>query len=346
MQYSNPTNLPITLAVFLAHDDYSLVTSPSTFSATGLLKNAKQTVLASRVKGTDASVSDLESRRASTIGTAIHNGLEHAFLSSKLPATLASLGLPEKVIKRFKVNPTEVSDNTTDIVVYTELRTNKELIGYTVSGECDFVCMGTVRDLKTTGSWKIGKALKEVGVHRQCSTPEDMQRNCPSLFDWVMQLSIYRWLMPNIITEDEGAIDYIITDWSKLSSIKDKTYPPSAMGSIALDLFSEEVTELWIKRKLETIKKYWNSPEEDMPSCTDEELWSTAPRYKYYRNKEKLARASRVYDTPQEANAHMVKDGNTGVIIPTRKTVRYCSYCNSNSVCKQYQQYREQGCIV
>lgn len=100
--YSNRTELPLPIAVWLAHDTYDR--TEAGLSATSLMKSVRQVILTKRVPPGLGEV-DVSGMIKSRIGTAIHDAIERAWLSDKLPEILASLGVSDKVVKRFMVNP-------------------------------------------------------------------------------------------------------------------------------------------------------------------------------------------------------------------------------------------------
>ena len=114
MHYSNATNIPSAVAVFLATDNYDY--DPNTISATALLKPLRQLILSRRVPQ-EQTVMDISSMVKSRIGSAIHDAIERAWLTNYKQAFKA-LGYPEGMIERIAVNPTEILPN--QIPVYLE----------------------------------------------------------------------------------------------------------------------------------------------------------------------------------------------------------------------------------
>ena len=99
---------------------------------------------------------------------------------------LKKLGYSDKTISRFKINPDKVEEG--DIPVYLEKRVEKEILGWTVTGQFDMVFNGQLIDFKTTGTYTYETKCKDN--------------------DYILQGSIYRWLSP-LITEDTIAINFI-----------------------------------------------------------------------------------------------------------------------------------------
>lgn len=308
----------------LAHDEYP-IHREGVISVTSLLKPIKQLVLGLRAnKELSGNTQDISGRIASSYGTAIHNSLEAAWRSPRLPETLELLGYPKGMIDKIVVNPDdeELLDDTI-IPIYTEFRTEKEFMGWIISGEFDFVAEGRVRDLKTTGTYTYTNNTNDT--------------------KYILQGSMYRWLNPKRITDDVMAIDYVFTDWSALqATIQKENYPQMRMMEQLFELKSLEATEEFIKNKLEQVGKYRYAEEHEIPPCTNEDLWVQPSRFKYYKKPE-AKRATRVYDTNSEAIAHLIKDGSTGIVMEHKGEVKACRYCEALHTCNQAQRYINSG---
>ena len=319
---SNLQNIPLSMAVFLATDTYDYIDDPNHISATSLLKPLRQIVLASRVPASDG-VQDISSRVSSALGSAIHDGIERSWKQYKEPSMLA-LGYPKRVVDLIRINPTEEETKDTDIIpVYLEHRMFRSINGYNISGKCDFIGEGMVEDFKSTSVYTV--------IH---NTKDD---------DYILQGSIYRWLAPKIITEDVMRINWIFTDWSKAKARSDKNYPQNRLVSKTFNLLSLQETERFIVNKLNLIKQYMNAPEEDIPECSDDELWRSDPRYKYYKNPAKTTRSTKNYDTKEEATLHFIRDGSVGLVKEVPGRVKACLYCPAFMVCSQKDLLIERG---
>jgi len=314
MNYTNTTNIALPLAVFLACDDYDY--HPNTISATSIMKSTRQHVLGKRVKPDEAFI-DVSSLIASSLGTAIHSAIEKAWLSPKLSDILQRLGIPSTTANNIVINPTaeQLAANDKAIPVYMEIRTFKEIMGYTVSGMYDFVANGKVNDFKSTSVYTYIYQSK--------------------VEDYITQMSIYRLLNPDTITKDTALIHYVFTDWSKASAQRTKGYPPSRILTQELKLWSIDKTMKYIKSKLHAITKYIDAPESQIPLCTSKELWRKEDAWKYYANPAKMGRATRNFASSAEASKKFVADGSKGIIVHVPGKVIACNYCPAFSVCKQ-----------
>lgn len=309
MQYTNNHKIPLPLAVFLATDHYDYV--PNTFSATSLLKPIRQLVLGARMQA-EENIVDIADLVSSRMGTAIHTAIEQAWISSDRDKALKALGYSDDIINRIVINPKKPKKK--DIPVYMEQRSFKQVGEYTVSGKFDFVAEGKVQDFKSTSVYNY---LNQTNAEK-----------------YSLQGSIYRWLNPEIITKDEMAIHYIFTDWSKMESLKNPNYPQARTITQTIPLLSLDETDKFIKDKLEQYKKYKNSPEPDIPLCTDEELWRKPTVWKYYKNPDSV-KSTKNFDNPIEANVRWEEDGRVGIVKEIKGQVSACRYCPAFMICTQ-----------
>jgi hypothetical protein len=325
MKFTNKNNVHISTAVFLAYDDYDYDNRPNAISATGLLNSVRQTILSKRVITSDLEI-DVSSFLASSFGTAVHDAIEKAWKQG-YKKSLKRLGYTQNVIDNIKINPTK--DELTDEChpVYIEQRVERELAGVTITGKYDFIIEGQLSDHKTTSTYGYIKGVNDI-KHSQ-------------------QGSIYRWLNPDIITNDIMIINYYFTDWSALRAKieKNKGYPSHKYIQHNVQLMSLSETENFIRKKIENIKQHRNTDEADLPLCTTEELWQDDTVYKYYKDPKNRTRSTRNFDNFYDAQALNVKQGSTGIVVPVHGKVRRCKYCNGFSICSQGQKLFADGLI-
>lgn len=335
-QYTNTTGVGLSVAVWLAHDSYAYDNDPFTISATSLLKPVRQLILASRMPEEDTPVTDLINVAASRMGTAIHDSIEKVW-KNNYRENLEKLGYPKRVIDLVRVNPTpeEIKQYEKDgeeiLPVYTELRTKRKLGKWTISGELDFCAEGALEDFKSTKVYTY--------IHGTNDTK------------YPLQGSIYRWLNPIIVTNSTMKIQYIFTDWKAFELLKDpKNYPPHPILEKSYTLMSPEKTESFIKGKLRDLEKYWDSPQEDIPECTDEDLWRKADVWKYYKNPDhahvKGKRSTKNFDNEFDAITRRIDDGNVGIVVHVPGEVTACKYCSVCLTCEQKDKYVANGSLI
>jgi hypothetical protein len=310
--YSNVSDVPLALAVFLASDYYDYNDDPDTISATTLLKPLRQIVLPSRVPPGDGLI-DLASMMNNRMGNAIHDGIEKAWTTNHVRA-MKALGFPQRVIDKVVVNPT-YAVGPDAIPVYLEQRLKRKIGKWTITGKFDFVGEGRVQDFKSTSVWTY--------------------KNQVNNEKYTQQGSIYRWLDPKMITQNELDIHFIFTDWKAGMQRADPTYPPKRFHKQTFPLMSLQSTEAFISRKIALIEQYLNAPEQDIPLCDDEELWRSEPVHKYYKNPAKTARSTKNFEDIQDARTRFVEDGSVGLIKTVPGQVTACKYCPAFGACTQ-----------
>lgn len=320
--YTNETGISLSMAVYLAHDQYDYNDDPNTISATALIKPLRQIILGARVPEQEQ-VTDISTILKSRLGTSIHDGLERAWMEGNYRQAMESLGYPKKIIDRIVVNPeSEVSEDM--LPVYLEKRSTREIEGFKVSGKFDFLADGRIEDLKTTSTF--------------------VYANQSNFKSYQLQGSIYRWLNPEIVTKDHMAIQFVFMDFKPMRA-GSENYPNNAVQQQIIPLFSIQETEQYIRNKLRAIVQNKDLPETDLPRCSDEDLWRRPPHYKYYKNPDKMTRSTKNFDNQQEAMTYQAKNGGVGLIVKKPGEVVACKYCPAFSVCTQKNEYIADGSL-
>ena len=311
MSYLNQTQVPLSLAVYLATDDYDH--DPTAISATQLQRPLRQQILKTRVP-VEESFIDVLSLVKARLGTSIHTGIEQAWRGD-LKGTLKKLGYPSNVISRIKVNPSKEELEPDTLAVYMEQRLYREISGHKISGKFDFIADGALEDFKTTSTYTWSNGNKDD--------------------DYQLQGSIYRWLNPELITKDYITIQFIFTDWMPGRAGIDPKYPNRQVEPKKIPLLSLEDTEAFIVNKLAMLDKYKDYPEQDLPLCNDKELWRKEPQFKYYKNVSKMSRSTKNFADRQEAYTRLAADGGMGTVVEKPGEVIACKYCPAFPVCTQ-----------
>ena len=326
MKITNNFNISLSLAVWLLHDEYDYVNEPNYISVTTLMKPLRHIILPRRIPRelVEIDVSDFIAR---ALGHSLHDSIEKSWVKG-FRRSLALLGYPEAVIDRVRINPTpeELAATPNIIPISLEQRAKKTVTvngkTWTVGGKFDMVAEGIVHDNKSTSAytWVYGGRDEE---HQQ-------------------QGSLYRWLNPDKITEDFIRINYIFTDWQKAQAKQNPNYPQKRVESKDIVLLSEAEVQRWVEWKLQLVMKYWDAPERDIPNCTDEELWMSDPKFKYYADPAKTSgRSTKNFDSLLEANAFKAEKGNKGIIITVPGEPKRCDYCDAFPICSQKDKYQK-----
>lgn len=316
--FSNRNNIPLSLAVYLASDNYDYNKDPFTISVTTLLKPTRQVVLAARVPES-LGVTDIGALVQARMGQAVHDAIERSW-TDDYQKSLTALGYPKRVIDLVRVNPTdaELRDNPDLIPIYLEQRASKKFGKWTLSGKFDFIGDGRVEDFKTTSTFTWTNNTKDE--------------------DYILQGSMYRVLNPEKITQDVMAIQFIFTDWSALRARSEKNYPPARSMERVLTLRPLADTERFIVGKLDELERSWDLPEDQLQLCTDKELWRSDPVFKYYKkpeNDKPGGRSTKNFDNRHDAQLLFVSDGSVGKIKEVPGAPMACKYCAAFPICSQ-----------
>lgn len=324
---TNHTNVPLPAAVWLLHDDYDYNFDPMSISATSIIKPIKKIVMSARVRQNKDLVPtvDVTDYFNVSIGSSVHTAIENAWNSDKLPQILKKLGYSENTVERMIINPTTVKEG--DIPIYMENRRTKRIGKYQVSGKYDFIMDGTLYDFKSASVWS---GMKDTNAD-----------------DFILQGSIYRWLNPDLVTEDNVHIVYIFKDWSAAKAGQDpENYPQSPIIEKQYKMLSTAATQKYLEQKIKELERSLNLPESELTPCSNDELWRDPPVWKYYKNKDKMTRSTKNFDNPGDAYARLNKDGNVGVVVEHHGKVRACLFCDGAEMCQQKNAYIAEGLLT
>lgn len=192
--------------------------------------------------------------------------------------------------------------------------------GYKLSGQADLYNAEEkmVTDYKTCSVWKV--------------IYDDWE-------DYKKQLLMYAWAFKKMGFEvEKGQIVAIIKDHSKTKAKVDSSYPPYPVYKKVFNFSEQEFKEIeeFIKDKFTQIEKYENTEDDKLPICTEESRWNDGDKYAVKKKGNK--RALRVYDTLEEAEAHLKQDDSLELEIrkgEDKKCLEYCSCCEFCSYWKE-----------
>lgn len=298
--------LPLPVQVWLAADAYEGKNDLAHISATTLLKDSHKIVLENQI-GNELDISDegLLNMFASKRGTAIHSALENVWTNDNLRnKALDALGLKELkeriVINKHKENPNQIE-------IWLEQRSYKTIDNMTVNGQFDMVMDGQVVDYKNTSVFTYMHGSK--------------------VEDYKLQGSIYRWLNPNLITDDKIKIIYIMHDWTSRDAKINPNYPQMPIIAVDYDLYSLDYIENFIKNKIQEIKNG------GAPECVAS-LKLSDPVWQYF-SKSDSKKAAKNFTNQADANHYVMTKGKGFIKMKPQKATG-CKYCKARSICKQY----------
>lgn len=324
---TNEHKVDLPIAVWLLQNGYysgaDIAPPGELISVTSLMKPTRRLILERKVDMNEevVDVADLVSSR---VGHGLHDSIERAWTEGDWAGAMRRLHYPQSVIDRVRINPDPSTIGKDDIPIFLEQRSFKEVGGIILTGQLDFAINGAYRDVKTTSTFSYTSGSKDK--------------------DYILQGSMYRYIMPEFIWQDTMRIEFIFTDWARYRAKGDpNNYPQAKVAHKEFALMSIKETEEWILDKLSDIKtnaKHVGN-QNKMVRCTDEELWKQPDQYKYYANPEtakKGGRAQKSFTKMADAEQHKSEKGK-GVIVTVKGEVKACEYCPAFSVCEQRKEY-------
>jgi hypothetical protein len=327
--YTNESGIDLPLAVWLLQDGYKSGAENAPpgelLSVTTLMKPTRQLILKRKVdmKKEKIDISDLISAR---MGHALHDSIERTWTEGEWKNAMMHLGYPQSIINKIKINPRVNSCNPDDIPIYLEYRGYKPFEDVVITGQLDFVINNAYRDFKSTSTFAYTSGAKDD--------------------DYILQGSLYRWVMPHLIKNDVMRIEFIFTDWISYRAKADPKYPQKRVTHKEYALMSLEDTEQWVKDKLSDIRNNAGKSQGSMVRCTDKELWRQKDTYKYYsdpKTANKGGRCSKRFSSLADAELHK-KDKGKGIVITSPGEIKACTYCPAFTVCEQRKEYfNDQG---
>jgi hypothetical protein len=305
MAYTNERRIPLSIAVWLARDMYSR--DPSYISGSELERSNRQIVLSRR---TTQDI-DLAQLMAARLGNAINDAIDAAWKSDRLMEYVRLAGY--NPLFEYDVNP--VIPDPKKTLIYIQKRYEEPFMGKVLSGAPDMILGGRLFDYKSTAVFLYQKKKPE---------------------DYLWQLTTYRYLARDYITDDVATIQFILKDWSKARA-KDPNYPQTPCPTMLVPVGSVEQCKARLESRVNELNALMSADDSDLPLCTDEELWLDPPRFAYYKDPHAApnARATRIFDTMIEAVAFQGSKGGGGRIDTRKGEPRACDYCAASTICQQ-----------
>jgi hypothetical protein len=201
-----------------------------------------------------------------------------------------------------------------------------------------------IDDRLITGKFDIlwdGKHLYDI---KTCKTWKKIFD--PNMEEWHQQLNIYAYLLHNRKLDIRSInIIAVYLDWSKVYAMRDLSYPAERVIEYELNLWDWDFTEKFLRERVNLMKITEKVMDDELPPCTDEEMWVRNADIKYAILQNASAkRAYRVCDSLSEAREVASKwkgleVGSSFIEVrkPSRK--RCEDWCDINSFCNQYTEY-------
>ena len=208
-----------------------------------------------------------------------------------------------------------------------------------------------IEDRLITGKFDIlwdGKHLYDVKTCKVWKKVFD-----PNMIEWHQQLNIYAYLLKTRGC-DISSINIIAVymDWQRQRSFRDDSgYPPEPIVEYELKLWPHEVTDAFVRERINLMKNTEDIEDNALPPCTNDEMWSRDSDTSYAVMAAPASpRALKVCASIQEAREYAsqsksVKPGISFIEIRRPERKRCESWCDGKNFCNQYAEYasRKQG---
>lgn len=209
-----------------------------------------------------------------------------------------------------------------------EMRVYITVLEQIIGGQLDHYVDGQITDYKCTSvwSWIFGSRIAE----------------------WTEQQNIYGHLYRKNKLPVKGLrILAVFRDWKETEFLKNpKQYPPLPIMVINLEVWPEDACEKFIESRTALHLVNENVPDDDLPFCTEQEMWAKPTTYAVYKDKQKKAKKVKGLLCPLDAeryieNCHAKdkKPAKYRIEVRPGKRVRCEKYCDAAPFCNQYQQY-------
>lgn len=182
------------------------------------------------------------------------------------------------------------------------------------SGQYDLIEGKTLYDYKITSVWSV------LNDHK---------------FEWEAQGNCNRLLLHEHGVEIEKLeIIAILRDWSKTKAQFDRDYPNVQVKRIKLPVWSLEDTQKFLETRIALLQQYENTPDDELPPCTEKDKWSKPTTYAVMKQGRK--RALKLFDVELEA-AIYAKQNDGYVEVREGQEIRCESYCDVCTKCNYWQ---------
>jgi len=161
--------------------------------------------------------------------------------------------------------------------------------------------------------------------------------------EWENQLNCYATLVEEATDREVNEIGVwaILRDWSKMNAQKRKNYPNAPVVLIRIPLWDKQERIDYIRSRVLEHSMVQNIDKEFLlPDCTKEERWGsdkTFAVFNYTKSGTKRARATRVFESIEEANSFANSNGGQyNVEERMGRSTRCESWCEFSEHCSQY----------
>lgn len=199
-----------------------------------------------------------------------------------------------------------------------EKRFYMNVLGWRVSGQMDLVENKTVLDYKFSSVWSFLDGVK----------PE-----------YEAQLNLYKLLAEhNELEIEKLTIIALFRDWSANEARRSDNYPKDPVQVYNIPIWEPEKAKAFLEERV----RLHQEAETNLPECSSADKWERPTKYALM--KKGNTRASRVYDTMDEAAAN--KKPEHEIEVRPGEWVRCADYCGAAPFCCLWQEHKKQQMLA
>lgn len=160
--------------------------------------------------------------------------------------------------------------------------------------------------------------------------------------EWKKQLGIYAWVLEKLGFPCRKATIYaIMRDWTP-GKTRFKNYPQLPVAEVTFEYTASDFADIeyYLYQKTNELTHAETLADEDLPMCSDEELWRSPSTYHVINYKGKRMNKSKTNNIT-EAEQFLIDNRHRGAwkVVEKKGTPKKCfSYCNANQFCPYYRE--------
>lgn len=205
---------------------------------------------------------------------------------------------------------------------FAEERWEVDVLGWRVAARCDHLTLegdGTLTDYKVSSVWSVKDGAKD---------------------DWVAQLNVTAYIAREAAALDAKKLQAVVflRDWRKNERLQyGDDYPERQVAVVPIPVWSPEKTRAYIEERVALHQQAQLCRDDaiGMPDCTPEERWERPTTYAVKKPANK--KATRVYPTRVQAEAHVASQPDLIVEVRPGISPRCAQYCTALPFCSQGQ---------
>ena len=217
-----------------------------------------------------------------------------------------------------------------------EIRSQKVIDGVVVSGKFDLIDLetNTLKDLKHVSSYAYKKLMLDIEKIKDMDNSMSIKERLeyiPTYTKFQLQLSMYKWLNPELNLNPYGDIIFSLNDGGGM-----ERYPIDNFHRFPL-LLDEEIEE-FVVTHLTELKQHL--ADGTLPLCSDSERGFSPAEYKLQRvsptNHQLTTVRGSKFNNYSKFREFVIKSGRPGDVEQiTEAKHTLCNYCNYSSICTQ-----------